>query len=143
MLSRHATMGLLLLRATAALAWTPSALRLYRLVAARPGRYVASQRCPSRTFPAGSSITRSSNSRHGARTFGTSKMTATPVGAAVGDGGAEKKGSSTERRGVGEHQDAAAATPAVVADASTIGGIEVQPLLQPHMELLGSAGRRK
>lgn len=147
MLSRQATMALLLLRATAALAWVPAALGLNRSVTAKSCRYVGSQRCRSRTFPPGSSITRNgscsnTSSRSGVRTFATSKTTISPTGAVVGDGGSDKQGFSTEGQGVGEQEDAAAAS-AAVTEANTIGGVEIQPLLQPHMELLGSAGRRK
>lgn len=143
MLSRHATMGLLLLRATCALAWTPGALRLDRSVAARSGRRVACQRCSSRTFPARLSITRNggggggSSTRHGAPNFATSMTPTTPTEAVVGGEDAERQGSSTEG------QDAAAGEAVVTGGARTIVGVEVQPLLQPHMELLGSASRRK
>lgn len=125
MLSRHATMGLLLLRATASLAWTPAAVRLHR--SARAGGN-GCRRCPA--APSAASSSRSSSS---SRVRSLATATSTPAGEAVGGEDTEKEGSESEIGG----QDAA------VASAQVDGGVEIQLLLQRHMEVLGSAGRKK
>lgn len=129
MLSRHATMGLLLLRATASLAWTPAAVRLNRSVAARSGGH-GCRRCPA----APSSSSRSSSSRGGARALATA--TSTPAGATIDGEDGEKGGPGRPGSEVIGGQDAG-------ASPQVYGGVEIQPLLRPHMEILGSAGRRK
>ncbi|CAM9530368.1 unnamed protein product [Scytosiphon promiscuus] len=154
MLSRHATMGLLLLRATSTLAWGPTSLRL-----TRSGRFAADVcgRCRSRTSAAtattaaaapvhrSSSYGRSRSSRGSLRTFATTSTTRT--GAAVRSEDGVKQGSSSGEVENGELQPGTASgvssSQAGDGEDTSSTPVEIQPLLQHHMEILGSPAGKK
>ncbi len=132
--SLHATMGLLLLRVTSTVAWTPSAVRLNRLVAGRS----SCRHCCLRPLAAGGSRGRSSSSCSSRfRTFAP----ATTAGAVVDGEGGGSEGART--KSVESEREDVPAIKSVESDGKDFQGVEIQPLLQRHMEALGSAGRRK
>jgi len=132
--SLHATMGLLLLRVMGTEAWTPSAVRLNRLVAARSICRHFPRPPAARSSPKPSS--NHSSSRF--RTFATA--TPTTAGEVVDGESGKSEGSGIESV-AGEQEEV---TPAATLDGDNFQGVvEIQPLLQRHMEVLGSAGRRK
>lgn len=139
--SLHATMGLLLLRMTSTVAWTSSAVRLNRLVAARSN----CRHCPRPPAAArSSSLNRDSSNSCSSRfrTFATA--TPTTAGAVVDGDGGSSEGSRLGNVEVEQGEDAAAtATASPDGQDKDSHGVEIQPLLQRHMEVLGSTGRRK
>lgn len=149
MLSRHATMGLLLLRATSTLAWAPGAFR-----SNRSGRFAAGVcgRCRSSTSTATAttaapvhrswSNSRGSSSRGSLRTFATTSTTKT--GEAVDSEDGAKQGSNSDVTGSGElPAGTASRVSSGEGEDSTSTVIEIQPLLQRHMEILGSPTGKK
>lgn len=136
--SFHATMGLLLLRVTSTVAWTPAAVRLNRVVAARSTcRHCPRSPASARSSSSGSRSRRCCSGGNGFRTFATVPPTAT--GAIIDGEGGNSEG-CRDGNAVGEQEDGAAAAS---VNGKDFGGVEIQPLLQRHMETLGSAGRRK
>lgn len=127
MLPRPIAMGLLLLRATAALAWAP-AVRLSRS-AARSGGYAYGCRHSQKT------VGRSSSSRSSLSCLSPTSSAAARTAAVVGidEGGKQGMGE------VGEGQAAGGDG----KNAAGAGRAEIQPLLRSYMDTLESTNRRR
>ena len=150
-------MGLLLLRATATLAWAP-AVRLGRLPA-RSGACAEFRRNYRNTLPvatrirtrtAGSSrslwtrcLSRSPSSASSSSSDNgfTSAAGAATVPVVVSGEGEEEQIASDEdvglRAGKQEEEEGERGSGAL------LGGVEIQPLLRKHIDMLGPRGRRK